>query len=68
MIGAAGCRGVVSAELLVGRPANAEREALLAMFAAQLVGLVGVRAGAADEPQGSAVQQASDQSVAERAG
>ncbi|MEQ1898196.1 MAG: hypothetical protein ABL971_12490 [Vicinamibacterales bacterium] len=41
MVGAAGCRGVVSAELLPGRAANADRRALLSMFAAQIVGLVG---------------------------
>ena len=41
MVGAAGCRGVVSAELLPGRAANAGRQALLSMFAAQIVGLVG---------------------------
>ena len=51
MVGAAGCRGVVSAELLPGRAANADRQALLAMFAAQIVGLVGTTpASAATQP------------------
>ncbi len=53
MVGAAGCRGVVSAELLPGRAANADRQALLSMFAAQIVGLVGAApaAPAAEPPQ-----------------
>lgn len=53
MVGAAGCRGVVSAELLPGRAANADRQALLSMFAAQIVGLVGAA------PAQSAAEQAS---------
>ena len=54
MVGAAGCRGVVSAELLPGRTANADRQALLSMFAAQIVGLVGAApapATAAEPPR-----------------
>ncbi|MGE0394837.1 MAG: hypothetical protein AB7P67_14825, partial [Vicinamibacterales bacterium] len=41
-----GCRGVVSAELLPGRVAAADRQALLSMFAAQLGGIVGASAPA----------------------
>ena len=47
MADAAGCRGVVSAELLPGRVAAADRQALLLMFAAQLGGIVGAAAPAA---------------------
>ena len=46
MADAAGCRGVVSAELLPGQPVAADRQALLAMFAAQLGGLVAAPAQA----------------------
>ncbi|MDO8793029.1 MAG: hypothetical protein Q7J25_00230, partial [Vicinamibacterales bacterium] len=41
MVGSGGCRGVVSAELLPTHAANADRQALLSMFAAQIEGLVG---------------------------
>ncbi len=53
MVGSAGCRGVVSAELLPGHAADADRQALLSMFAAQIVGLVGAApaAPAAEPPQ-----------------
>ncbi|MGE0447142.1 MAG: hypothetical protein AB7P99_18105, partial [Vicinamibacterales bacterium] len=44
MADANGCRGVVSAELLPGRVAAADRQALLSMFAAQLGGIVGASA------------------------
>lgn len=47
MADANGCRGVVSAELLPGRVAAADRQALLSMFAAQLGGIVGASAPAA---------------------
>ncbi len=47
MAGAGGCRGVVSAELLPGRVAAADRQALLSMFAAQLGGIVAASAPAA---------------------
>ncbi len=47
MVGAAGCRGVVSAELHPGIPADTDRQFLLAVFAAQLAGLVGATAPAA---------------------
>jgi hypothetical protein len=40
MADAGGCRGVVSAELLPGHVAAADRQALLSMFAAQLGGIV----------------------------
>ena len=61
MVGASGCRGVVSAELLPGRAANADRQALLSMFAAQIVGLVGAApAPAAAEPPQAEVAVAVD--------
>ena len=67
MVGAAGCRGVVSAELLPGRAANADRQALLSMFAAQIVGLVGAApAPAAAPPQTDAPAEV-EPAAAERA-
>jgi hypothetical protein len=47
MADAGGCRGVVSAELLPGHVAAADRQALLSMFAAQLGGIVGASAPSA---------------------
>ncbi len=58
MAGSAGCRGVVSAELLPGRPANTDRQALLSMFAAQLVGVVGAATPATAAAQAPATESA----------
>ena len=58
MAGSAGCRGVVSAELLPGRPANTDRQALLSMFAAQLVGVVGAATPATAAAQATATEPA----------
>jgi hypothetical protein len=54
MAGAGGCRGVVSAELRPGCMAVADRQALLAMFAAQLGGIVGAAAPATGAPRATA--------------
>ena len=68
MVGATGCRGVVSAELLPGRAASADRQALLSMFAAQIVGLVGIApAQAPAQPVEPPVDGAAESTAAERA-
>ncbi len=68
MVGSSGCRGVVSAELLPGLAANADRQALLSMFAAQIVGLVGATpTPAAAEPPAAEMAVAAEQIPAEQA-
>ncbi len=63
MADAGGCRGVVSAELLPGHGAAADRQALLSMFAAQLGGIVGASAppaaAATSAPAAAAEERAS---------
>lgn len=63
MVAAAGCRGVVSVELVAGRSASAECQALLSIFASQLAGIVGAATPTAEvplaPPTSAAVEQAS---------